>query len=261
MVKLYHSLDSAREEIRKRWANNELKKAVEKELNCNFWGEFKQTPRSLLWRPILSPDNGLIFFLQCSQYAGVTPLAFEFLGDMYLSTNEEKRGLGQIRVKLENENRATFNLFDLHKWNKKLFGNIVIRGLPSLHLIDFHHELLAKSGYSIEILDKTNWVKNIGRPKDFYYPYLLHFIAHGILFEVFYQENCMSEISFTNEIIMPAIEKIRENYGLSPIVVRLYPENQTEIEDFDWWCYPPHVNDYLVRYAREHSFTFKPGKF
>jgi hypothetical protein len=253
-IKIHISHDEAREELKKRWNNAELKSAIEKELRGNFWPEFKSRPRGLLWKNILSPDNGFMFFFQCCGYINVKPVAFEFLGDLYMSFNEEKKGLGQIRVELENGDKATINIMDLHRWNKKKLSEIIIKNGESL--VDFHRNLLKYSGYEIEIRDNTEWTHKNGKPADWYYFYLLHFVAHGVLFESFSAE---SDREFLDSVVYPTVEKIEKIFGSRPLIVSLYPDpnDQSAEEDFYWWSYPKNVNNYIIEYARKNNLTFK----
>jgi len=56
---IHLSLDEAREELKKRWNNAELKKAIEEELGDNFMPQFAEYPRGVLARQLSTPDNGL----------------------------------------------------------------------------------------------------------------------------------------------------------------------------------------------------------
>lgn len=42
------------------------------------------------------------------------------------------------------------------------------------------------------------------------------------------------------------------------MVVREFPENQTDEEDFYWWSHSPRVNAYLLEYARQHNMPLVP---
>ena len=99
---IYFSLDEAREELKKRWNDVELRKKIEDELGKNFIADFKNNARGILWRSLPSPDNGFTFFYQMAKYAGAKPLLFEYLGDKFVSINEEKKGLCELNVGLEN---------------------------------------------------------------------------------------------------------------------------------------------------------------
>lgn len=253
---IYYSLDEARIEIKKRWNNLSLRKEIENELGMSFWGEFQKKPRGLLWRQLISPDNGFTFFYQCSRYMNVDPLAFEFLGDSYMSFNEEKRGLGQLSIEIDYEKRAVVNIMDLHKWNKVKFTDIILKSGEKL--IDFHHGLLDYSGYKIELKDMTEWVRKNGKPIDWYYKYLLHFIAHGVLFDAYLAENNEKSDAFFSEVVRPSLDKIKDKFRMKPLLVKHYPDNQEINEDFYWWSYPPNVNRRIMDYAESQKLKIRP---
>ena len=254
---LYFSLDEAREELHKRWADIELKKLIEAELGDRFWPKFTDKPYALLWRALLSPDNGFDFFYQCAKYINLEPIGFEFLSDKFVSINDEKKGLS--RIKISHDGTKETELVSLpHNEGKKIKDVVIHDGGK---LVDFHHSLFRKAKYSFEIIDMSTWLKSFNGPADYYYAYLLHFVAHGVLFETFLNEGDEREDAFTNTIVMPAIERIKEKTGLAPMVVRLYPEHQDEFEDFYWWSYPPHLNKYLLDYVRQNNLKIKPCKF
>ena len=58
---IYVSLDEAREEIKKRWADTDLKKRIEDELGEKFMSQFYEIPRTVSFRQVCSPDNGFTF--------------------------------------------------------------------------------------------------------------------------------------------------------------------------------------------------------
>ena len=249
---IHLSLDHARRELKHLREDALLRREIENELGENFWPEFKNQQRGLLWRNIITPDNSFCFFLQCSHYLDVEPLGFEFLGDTYVSINEEKKGLGKLRIILDNKAKATVNIMDLHKWNKKSISEIVVRGGESL--IDFHHNLLNSSGYKIELRDNTSWTKMRGKPEEWYYFYLLHFVAHGVLFETFSAD---SDIDFLNLVVFPTIKKIESKFGHKPIIVSLYPDpnSQTDDEDFYSWSFPSIINKKILEYIQLNNLT------
>jgi hypothetical protein len=253
--KIYFSLDEAREELKKRWADTELRKKVEAELGENFIPNFGEKKRAVLTRQICSPDNGFTFFHQCAHYVNAEPYSWEFQGDIFTHLNEEKKGYGRLRLTLEDGTKATVDIMDFHANEKKPLGEAVLK--TGEKLVDFHHNLLKNSGYPIDLQDNTNWFRNIGHAADYYYPLLLHFVAHGVLFETFFDEEDSSENTFTNSIVYPAIEKIKNKFGLTPIILRLYPQDQTDEEDFYWWSYPPEINDQLIKYAKKSQLLFK----
>ncbi len=249
---LYVSLDEARRELATRWCDKPLRTAVERELGGRLFPEFTNAPRAVLWRCLNSPDNVFTFFHQCARYVGAQPLALEFLGDCYSRGNTEKRALGKLRVTTEDGVPATFNLFSSHRWDRRGLAEVVLD--DGTQLIDFHHELIEHAGYPVELRDKTAWCRTQGKPAEWYYPFLLHFVAHGVLFESY---TAGSESNFYESAIFPNIERIRRTFGITPLIACPYPEQgtQTEREDFYWRSYPPHINAWLLDYALRNGLA------
>jgi hypothetical protein len=172
--------------------------------------------------------------------------------------NEEKKGLGRPRIVLEDGSKVIADMISIKEnENKKLSECTLITGE---NLIDFHRKLLEVSGYNVDIHDNTAWYNKIGNASEYYYFLLLHFVAHGILFDVFQTNEDESENSFTNKVVLPAIEKIESKFGVKPLIFRQYPQFQSADEDFYWWCYSPMVNNYIIEFAKEKKFNLKTIK-
>lgn len=252
---MYLSLDEARDELRRRLLDQELRAAVRTELGAHFMEPFENSPVASADRHLLSPDNGIEFFHQGSRYIGATPLHTEFTGDLFVVINEEKKGLGRIRLTLDDGSRATVDIIDFHANEGKSIGECVLRsGEP---LVDFHHRLFEFAGYTLEFLDTTAWRRRLGRSAQYYYYLLLHFVAHGVLFQTFSTQSDSNEQRFFAAVVSPAIERIKRSVGIAPMIVRAFPENQTPSEDFYWWSYPPRLNAYLIDYALQSGLKFR----
>lgn len=253
---IYFSLDAARAELARRWADVELRRRVEAELGTRFVPKFRARPRAVITRQLLSPDNGFIFFHQAANYVGGEPFAWEFFGDFFSRCNDEKRGWGELRV-VDVDRKLLIEVISMSGSNRKPFLEVVTRlGEP---LVAFHGRLLGLAGYPIEQQDMTQWFHEIGKPTEYYYPWMLHMVAHGVLFDNFQTTADPKEAPFTHNVVLPALQRIEEKFGLRPLVVRLYPEHQTPEEDFYWWSYPPQINEHLVNYAKVHKLPMRPA--
>jgi hypothetical protein len=260
-MQLYVSLEEARVELKRRWADVDLKKRIEAELGDRFMPAFANKPRAVSLRN-LSPDNGFTFFYQCAKYINAEPLALEYHGDLFVSFNQEKIGLGRLRVTQADGTKATLDIMNFHDNEKKPLADCLIKS--GERLVAFHHKLVEISGYAIESHDNTEWFRAIGRAADFYYPSLLHCVAHGIFFEALFDETeggDERDVVFTDTVIMPAMNKIKAKFGVYPLIAHSFPPNQTDEEDFYWWSYPPHVNQYLLDYAQSQQLKLKPVVF
>ncbi len=250
MLNIYSSLDDARALLRQRHTDTTLRVTIETELGERFLPEFRQRPRCVAFKSVASPDNAFAFFLQCAQYMATVPLFLEFLGDSFSRNNEEKLGLGCLRLTTETGERVTCNLFSKWRYSRKKISEITLAtGAP---LANFHHGLLRLSCLDCEVHDRTDWLHAIGKPPEYYYTLLLHCVAHGVYFENF---DASGERDFIETAVLPNIERIRTRFGSAPLMVRAYPDPDTQsaAEDFHWWSFPPHVNAWLVDYARSNG--------
>jgi hypothetical protein len=100
----------------------------------------------------------------------------------------------------------------------------------------------------------------LGKPSEWYYAYLLHFVAHGVLFETLSVE---VDGAFLESTALPALRNIEHEFGVRPLIVSLFPDagTQSAEEDFYWWSYPPDINRHLLDYARMHGLKIKPCNF
>jgi hypothetical protein len=249
----YYSLEEAREEIKKRWNDIELKKQIEEELGKDFIPEFSNYPRGVFSRYIMSPDNTFTFFMYCAKYIKCKPLFFEYFGDKFTTINEEKKGLGKLHLILKNENYASIKIIDFYKNENQKIEDVVM--LTGERLVDFYKKLFDRTNFICDKKDTTIWNHSFGKPIDYYYPFFLHFIAHGVLFENFIDNlNDTKESAFTSSVVLPSFKRIFEKYGVSPIVVKLLPDDQTLEEDFFWWSFPPYINEYLEDFVDSRDF-------
>jgi len=252
---IYSSLDEARGALKKRWEDGDLKKKIEAELGGNLMPSFSNDLRAVLYRQICPADNGFEFFFYSAKYINAEPLILEYHDDIFVSFNEEKKGLGRLRVKLEDESHAVVDIMNFHENEKKKLGECVLKSGEKL--VDFHHRLFNLLGCKAESVDTSKWCHSIGSAADYYYYFLLHFVAHGVLFDVFQTVEDEKEDVFTSNVVLPALEKIERKFGLKPLIVRLYPENQTDEEDFFWWCYPSGANRSIIKYAKDNELNLK----
>lgn len=252
---IYFSLDEARDELKKRWINKELKAKIEEELGGRFMAEFRDSPRGVTFRQMCSPDNGFTFFYQCAKYIGIEPLVLEYHEDMFTHMNEEKKGLGRLSVTTKEGEMATVDIMNFHENEKKKLGECSLK--TGEKLTNFHQDLFDVLNFKVDFLENSKWFQEIGKAQDYYYYLLLHFVVHGVLLETFYDEGGSSEDKFTSNIILPVIDKIRKKFDLSPLLVRSYPSSQNDDEDFYWWSYPPVVNDFILEYAKNNNFDLK----
>jgi len=243
----YFSLDEARGEIKKRWNDTELRKKIEKLCGDYLFTDLIDGPKSVLCRSIASPDNGLNFFIDCCHYLNLKPLVIEYSEDKYVVINEEKRGLTKLRITDANGGKEFIDIVDSNKEQGKKMSEVVTNELcQHRKLIDFHHDLFKVHYKNLLLKNYSDWFHQFNNPGEYYFYYLLNFVAHGVYFEVFDMTDSDREKSFVNQNVIQNIKKIKNLTGLDPLVVKLYPDNQTEEEDFYWFSYPPRIQDDII---------------
>ncbi len=197
-------------------------------------------PKAVLPRAIVSPDNEHIYFLELAKKIDLKPSSWEYLKDKFFTINEDKLCLGKMSF-------AMGNIEDSQVVNKKILNFKEAEGKPFTeiktlwgeNLIDFHHRILDKSGYGIELFDGSDWYRSFGdRSSDYYVYYLAVFLCYGVLFENFICDNKQhpAEDKFTKNVLFPALKQIEAIFGMKPLIVKLLPK-ESEDKIF-WWCYP-----------------------
>lgn len=253
---IYTSLEDVKVELKKRRLDFDLMKKVEEELGDKLIPEFKTELRAVSFRQICTPDNGFELFYNSAISLGLKPLVLEYHKDLFVHFNDEKKGLGRLRLLLEDGSRVTVDIINFFESEKKKLDEVALKA--DGNLLQFHHKLFVVANYNgVDLYDNSAWFKSFNNAADYYYYLLLHFVCHGILFETFILDLEDKEGEFTRSIVLPAIQRIRDKFGIAPIVVQQYPDDQTVEEDFFWWCYPKSVNDYLIEYARSKNLVFK----
>lgn len=92
---IYTPLEEAKEEIWRRWNNQELKNEVTHYLGT-VPSVFEAEPRAYLARNIVSPDNECRKFLKEAKRINLTPILGEFSDDKFVSMNRDKLGLAKM---------------------------------------------------------------------------------------------------------------------------------------------------------------------
>lgn len=254
---IYTSIEQVEQLLAERGSDENLKKKIEDELGDNLISIFKNSsPLSVAFRQLCSPDNGFVSFYERSQQLKLKPAVLEYHQDLFVHFNEEKKGLGRLRLRLEEGTPVMVDIINFFDNEKKKLGEATLK--DGEKLVEFHHRLFPIAGYTdVVLFDNSQWFKNFKNASEYYYYLLLHFVCHGVLFETFIIDPEDSEGEFTRSVILPALQRIYENFGVQPLIIQQYPDIQTKEEDFYWWCYPNRVNDYLIKYSLDRGLDFK----
>lgn len=243
---IYTSLEEAKEEVWQRWNNEALRKEVEA-----FVGDvpepLRNEPRAWLDRYIASPDNEFFYFLELARQIQLRPLAVESLQDRFYRHNVDKMCLGEMAfLDKANGNEAhRVKVIDIKRNHMKAFSEI--ETLLGEAFVKFHHRLYDKYATDVQRFDASDWFYSHGKTAKRYYPYLLSlFVCHGIIFEDFVT-NEEEEERFSRNVVFPAFEKITKRFGVRPLIVHIYTEE--ELSQQHCWCYPEFIKNEIERHG------------
>ncbi len=240
---IYTSLEEAKEEIQRRWNDKGLEKKVEKYLKGKIPKPFLKEPKGICTSHVASPNWFLFNFYIKTKEAGLKPVVFEYLDDMFVTTNYDKASLGKMVFYHGKDVHGDMlttskHVIDLSGKNEKK----KIRDICTLwdeNLVDFHHRATDEFYEGIEVFDGSEWYHDMGRKPIDYYKYVLAlYIRNGILFENFLL-NSNIERKFIHDVLIPAFEFVKKEFGLKPLIVPLIPRNEEETRY--WWCYPAFI--------------------
>ncbi|MFA6278869.1 MAG: hypothetical protein WC638_02165 [Candidatus Paceibacterota bacterium] len=237
-------------ELKQRSADAALKKVIRQSLGVSaeeILNKFSR-PRAVFFRQVATPIHETLRFLKLAKHMQLKPLILEYYDDKFVSSeNRSKRLLGKMpiyqytgtdgRDMVEYKTVCNFNAS-----TGKKFKDVVC--LNDEKLIPFHHRLFQKlTGLNPKTycFDASAWFKSAGKAESYYEQLLALFIRDGILFENFMP--LRSESAFTKTIIVPAFEKLKNKYGVDPLIIRLLPEND-EMRLF-WDSYPKKTKKYI----------------
>lgn len=249
---VYTPLDEAIEELNRRREDKELLAKIGVSLPAPFLIKITEGPHAALLVHLTTPNHEISRFTNIvDAISNMEPLFCEYVDDKFTDNNPWKYILGKMtfyRGREEGGGRKTETLrvIDFDKFRGHKISEIMT--LWGQSLVDFHHELFNEI-YEGKIpvnsfLDFSEWYSKCGgRPKMYYEHMLKIFLRDAILFENFHLDS--KEIAFTKEIFLPALLKVRNEFGYKPLIVALEP---TEIEGKEFWTHYPEV---LLDYVKE----------
>lgn len=236
----YTSIEDAKEEIQKRCKNKELRKKVEEYLCKDIPISLINEPKGILFRNIAMLDMEHARFTELATKVGIKPLVLEYTRDKFCTRNGDKLCYGKIPIfeKLNKNGDAIISyekIFDLKRDDNKIINDIDT--IWGEHLVEFHHRALRTEFPNIELYDLSEWIERNGsRATEYYQKFFALLICHGVLFESFVMDGHAEESKFFNEAVATNFEKVRNIFGLKPLVVDLY--SAEEKKGNYWWCCP-----------------------
>jgi len=242
---IYTPLSVAKKEIWRRWNDKALRKKVEDFLGNDIPEVFKDGPKAVLGRHVVSPNKEFFYFLDLIKEINLNPICLEHLQDKFVAKNKSKYHLSNLffyngQGKKHGDRISSVKIIDFKGAEGKLLSNV--KTLWGENLVDFHHKLLGNFQTSFKYSSMSDWFKKRGLKADnFYVYYLALFITHGILFDNYLQHK--DEGNFTKNILLPNFKKIYEIFNLKPLIVPLEPIGNTEY--LYWYCYPEQVKSII----------------
>jgi hypothetical protein len=237
---MYVTLEEAKRTVWERWHDPAIRQKVK-----DYVGEIPEfllhEPRAALIRHLPTPNFEQPYFVEGAKKLGLKPYCSAFTGDKICTMNPDKVALGKMsffygKGRKGGDRVISHRVIDFNKYDGKSFAEA--KTLWKTDFVDFHRQLLAETMPDVELTDITEWlIKMGGKPKLFWHRLLSLFICHGILFENFHSQG--PEENFTNEIILPALEKVKTYFGLKPLIVPIVPIEK-EREPY-WSWYPGHL--------------------
>ena len=237
---IYIPIEEASELIRKRWEDNNLRELIEKKIQDNIPEILKEGPSGMIWRHIGTPDGEFKRFLDLCAIASVKPAVFEYLEDKYYDGNFTKYALTKLVFSkgldknlkniVEKEKIIDFNDAKGKKMSE-------IKTLWGEGLVDFHHFFLSRVFPEVEgrVFDTSDLMKKMEKSTRKYYNLIFSFaICHAIHFDDF--DLLEKEDKFTNEIIIPAYNEVKNEFGISPLIVKISKVGEHDNDPY-WWCY------------------------
>ena len=237
---IYTPLEEVKKELERRRNDKDLMAKVENFLGRdNLPDYFFEKPHAISIEDVATPNLYCWTFIGKANKIDLDPLHFEFLDDIFITTNHDKASLAKMSFYhgLDDDGnmiktvRKIINL-DGSEEKKKIRE---IKTLEGEYLVDLHHKLMLKNFPNAKIFDGSEWFKSKGYCASKYYKHVLAMaICHGVLFENFLDYGY--EAKLVSDILIPALEEIEREFGLKPLIVSVAPVHKA-LEKY-WLAYP-----------------------
>jgi len=256
MDDIYTPIEEAGEIIRKRWADEGLRKKVEEKLNNDIPDILKDNPHGLIWRVICTPDGEFERFLELCKKAKLEPAGFENSEDKFHNGNFTKYGLGDLAFSVGINKKSQHSVVKERIIDFNGSGGKRMRDIKTLwdeSLLDFHHFFLQEifSTMKDKVADVSEWLRSKGGTPEKYYFFVLSLaICHAVYFDDY--DLLESEKGFVEEIILPAFKEVKEYFGIKPIIVKISNVGEHERDPY-WWCYSKEAKIIMDNHIKEYK--------
>lgn len=176
------------------------------------------------------------------------PVIEEYHADKFVAHNPIKRALARLGFHTghDRHSRRLVEFASILDWSQqgRPMCDVVTRWGQSL--LDFHRELfaIAINGAASAFLYECapQYARAGSSPSAYYRAFFRVCVADGILFEDFLLDP--NELTFTRDIVLPAFEDVKAEFGLRPLIVRLSePEEQSAPH---WFWYPSELKSVVT---------------
>jgi len=208
---------------------------------------------AVLARFVATPNYEVLRFLKLAASYNLTPILIEYPSDKFVGKNAGKRALAKMGFYSgcgRNGGRKIewMKVIDFNTWQGKHFSDIVTIWGESFAA--FHHRLFFREFPDFSpplILNISDWYLKMGGSASLYYePLLTIFLSNAILFETYLFNS--SEIAFTREVVLSAFCRVKEQFGIRPLITPLDPPEQ-EGDEY-WTLYPSHLRRHVDGYVK-----------
>ena len=237
---LYTGLAEATEELSQRRTNDALRSRVEQYFSAHpILPLLSEEPSAVYAPSLVSPNLELLRLLSKSNSLGLPLKLLEYSHDKFVHINYVKRCLGRMTFIDDSDGNwrvvERLDVVDFQKAQGKPMHEVMTTS--GENLVAFHHRLLRSAvPRAPHVTDFSDWFQS---SKSFaaQFPYLRFlglFLTDGILLANFTTEK--REVLFTEQVVLPAFRKLREDLGVRPLIVPVSPPDS---DDSDYWNYYP----------------------
>lgn len=256
--RLYVTTEFARDEIWKRFYNEDLQKEVALFLGNDIPKVFQGRPRVVLARSVASPNKEAVHFLNIAEELNLQPLFLEYLSDKFVSKNFDKHHLSRLFFYNETGKQGgarvtAHQIVDMNCFDGKPINTVQTKWNESF--VGFHHRLfedVLSCDYLDSSADVSAWLKRQGGNAKSYYPkYLSLFMCYAVYAELFLLDTDDDRLFFEN-IVLPAMKVVEKNFGMLPLITQVSPVHLGA--DISWKYYPEFVKTFIPCNALELDF-------
>jgi len=245
ITSIYTPLEDAYAEIQRRWKDKTLEDRIHDFLGNDIPYVFRQQPVAVSTAHVATPNFSFAIFHKMSRSVDLIPVAFEYLDDLFITTNYDKAALAKMRFLVEGNGSActwkSRKIIDMSgKEEKRRLS--ALRTLWDESFVEFHHRLLLSTMPDIILHDGSSWYARNGmNPSERYLATMALFVRNSILIETFLTTE--AERTFTQSVVLPAFQEIYRRFGHKPLIVAL--ESHDDEKARFWWSYPSKMETLL----------------